>query len=326
MPIIAEYLDNPSYDHWKIMHLEKEILEKFDHPDLTVLSGTYLPRETLAQVLEQVKSSDHNHAVMVSLMDPFQGEEIQEAAAHPRFHLLSAEQFWLWLVATHRNFRKYTQAEVAPNQKFSWKFLCYQNKIFPPREHLYDTLDKLNSGIVTLSGHGVRDFNSVLDESCGMHETFLHQPVPIEEHMPNDIWSLGNLDIWKGSFLNIVSETVQTFDPNQHNMFLSEKSVKPLIGMRPFLHFGSAKISEILRQKGFETFEEDFGYQPDGCMENQARQLSEIITQIDNPEALYQKLYPKILHNRNHYEKACQAEWQVLDDFICSVHSQIAKV
>jgi hypothetical protein len=141
--------------------------------------------------------------------------------------------------------------------------------------------------------------------------------------MPNDIWSLGNPEIWQECFLNVVSETTQPFDPGTENVFLSEKSVKPFIGMRPFLHYGSPRMSELLRDRGFETFEEDFGYNPGDCHQDQAHQLRDIITSIDNPEALYKKLHAKILHNRNHFETACAAEWQGLQEIIAELHSQI---
>jgi hypothetical protein len=57
--------------------------------------------------------------------------------------------------------------------------------------------------------------------------------------IPHDIHSLGNLDIWQQHFLNVVGETEFM---HWDNMFISEKTWKPILGLRPFVINGQTKI------------------------------------------------------------------------------------
>lgn len=70
----------------------------------------------------------------------------------------------------------------------------------------------------------------------------------------NDITGLGHPDNWNSHFLNVVTETtIHT------NVFLSEKIFKPIIGMRPFIVLGDDKVYEVLKNWGFDTFDDIVG-------------------------------------------------------------------
>lgn len=70
--------------------------------------------------------------------------------------------------------------------------------------------------------------------------------------VPYDLLSLGKLDIWQGHFLNVVSETIcQPWEPT----FVTEKTFKPIIGLRPFVINGQPDTYSWLRKRGFKTFE-----------------------------------------------------------------------
>jgi hypothetical protein len=56
------------------------------------------------------------------------------------------------------------------------------------------------------------------------------------------------MNIWNNSYCVIVSETEPT-DPWQ----LTEKTWKPIMGMRPFLINGNSNISNVLKNLGFIT-------------------------------------------------------------------------
>lgn len=65
---------------------------------------------------------------------------------------------------------------------------------------------------------------------------------------PEDITSLGDLEIWRNSYLILVSETDEN-DPWQ----LSEKTWKPIFGLRPFLLNAHKDLYKILEKLDFYT-------------------------------------------------------------------------
>jgi hypothetical protein len=129
--------------------------------------------------------------------------------------------------------------------------------------------------------------------------------------IPNDIYSLGQLEIWNQSFINIVSETQFEFGPN---VFLSEKIWKPIIGLRPFIINGSPGIYRILKQAGFDCFEDLFPIAAlSNCNRNNGwkfdnhKHIIESLANFKNKNlsGIYNQLRPRLLHNqRLFYEYA----------------------
>ena len=70
----------------------------------------------------------------------------------------------------------------------------------------------------------------------------------------NDISTIGNIDNWRQHFLNIVTETTIHTD-----VFISEKTLKPILGYKPFIILGDNRIYDKLHEWGIDTFDELFG-------------------------------------------------------------------
>ena len=304
-------------ESWRQVLLEKEIAQMFDHEKLLVTTTAWLPDEVREAGLKKIKETENLHLLFLGMLDPhFPDESLKN---NPRVHNLSCRDFVFWLLIVGRHFYKYSRERILPEYPLEHNFLCYQRKVFPGREYMYDLL-KEEKGIVTLSNKEILDFNKLVDDSTGNKEVFPDPEIPEELMMPNDIWSLGNLGIWRKCFLNIVSETAVAHGADQYP-FISEKTFKPIIGMRPFLIYGNHNITAILKDRGFETFEDDFGFTFADSYQSQANQIKNIVKQIDNPDLLYKKLLPKIEHNKNHFDKAVANEWQRLKEKIEYIHS-----
>ena len=71
----------------------------------------------------------------------------------------------------------------------------------------------------------------------------------------NNITSIGSEINWNNHFLNIVTET----DFNTDSSFITEKTLKPIIGRRPFVILGDTKVYNILDKWGIDTFDDLFG-------------------------------------------------------------------
>lgn len=290
--------ENIYQTNWQAHKLANEIFNKFDSPNTLVFSTTWAGEKDKS-VLDDWLKEDNHTAIILSLFDPNAFEY-----AHPRATHIDSKDILFWLLASDRYFLSYTKEETSPN--FEYNFLCYQRKPIDYRVELYNLI-KDKKGIVTL-GNQEYYFNKTLPDHPG------YKDVGDELPIPNDIYSLGNIDIWNKCFLNVVSETVQLL--NSPNPFLSEKVFKPIIGMRPFIVYGNPNTSKLLQSKGFETFDDDFGFTPKDSYSKSALEISKVLDSLDNIELLYKKLLPKIVHNYENFRTIAQKEWQVLDDLV----------
>ena len=74
-----------------------------------------------------------------------------------------------------------------------------------------------------------------------------------DTHLANDIISLGEPQYWNKHFCTVVTESVMHSD-----VFISEKTFKPLIGLRPFIIIGDRHLYAKLKEWKFDTFEDLF--------------------------------------------------------------------
>jgi hypothetical protein len=123
--------------------------------------------------------------------------------------------------------------------------------------------------------------------------------------VPYDLCSLGNIDIWQNHFLNIISET--EFFP-WDTVFVTEKTLKPIIGLRPFLLNGQIKIYQWLRDNGFKTFNHYFpGIELENIKEFEVHdsiiEVLKYLATLDKKEilAMYNNMLPDLKHNRDRF-------------------------
>ncbi len=310
-----------------------DILRLFDSSQNLVVSTTWLDVDDSVwpHIDTWLQQDERNKVIIIALFDPDWCYLNTKYSNHPRVIKLIPNDYVFWLGNTNKHFIKYTKEDVCP-KNFSNKFLCYQRKAYSPRIDLYNKL-KDKTGIITLGSiqyefnnindipyhSGFKDIGwvtKVFNENLNRYE--YHTPPDILEDnktcvIPNDIYSLGNLHIWNTSFLNIVSETIIGPTFNQNELFLSEKPFKPILGMRPFIMYGHPNNIAKIKELGFETFDEDFGYIMGDNYESQVQAISEVVDNIDNPELLYKKLLPKITHNFENFKLIAEKEEKKLE-------------
>jgi len=211
-----------------------------------------------------------------------------------------------------RYFVDYCESQLAMTSA-DYIYINYNRK---PRDHRSALVNKLidqnllEHGIVTLGQANnmySRDvepqrhltLNETTDDAVG------NWGMNMDLGIPHDIHSLGSLDRWQRHFLNIVGET--EFLP-WDNMFISEKTWKPVLGLRPFLINGQTKIYQYLRSQGFRTFNH---YWPHIELEDIAEYCvhDSIIAVIkhlrsmsrEDLQNLYHAMLPDLIHNRNRF-------------------------
>jgi hypothetical protein len=120
--------------------------------------------------------------------------------------------------------------------------------------------------------------------------------------VPYDCTSLGRLDIWQNHFLNVVSETEwRPWDP----VFTTEKTLKPIVGMRPFVINGQVTEYQWLRDQGFKTFNHYFdGIEIENVKEFEVQDaivaLLKYLTTLERSDLqkMYNDMLPDLKHNR----------------------------
>ena len=108
----------------------------------------------------------------------------------------------------------------------------------------------------------------------------------------------------KHCLFELVLETLPHFPHNAPNLFITEKSWKPFFSGNPQLIFGNPNTLKELRNAGFETFPEIFdeSYDTEQVPEKRASIIQDNIKEvIKSPTSLYKKVYPKVVHNREHF-------------------------
>lgn len=144
-------------------------------------------------------------------------------------------------------------------------FMCLNRK---PHLHRQELVHKLmnrgldKKGIISLGVDNEKPY-----EIAGLNPIFLKDEVTDEKGdsckleeaghtygIANNIFSLGHINNWGNHFVNVVTET-EIASPG----FITEKTLKPIIGMRPFMILGDHFTYRILHDWGIDTFDDIFG-------------------------------------------------------------------
>lgn len=133
--------------------------------------------------------------------------------------------------------------------------------------------------------------------------------------------------LYQQTHYSIVPETNYT----GQGFFVSEKSAKVLLSQRACIWFAPENFLQNLRSLGFETFgdviDESYDrddYHRDWKRFERAWHSAEQLARFEDPVAVYEKLRPRLEHNRNHIltlERRCLDEWQQrMQELIPSEH------
>ena len=274
--------------HWSAGKLERQIVFQIgqsflaQHPNKTihiVVPSWFEPDA----VVNHIKEVNADIVAICSLTDPFGPIVSKLPDAIQIGYTTCGIPLDFWALACKKFFKSYTQEQLQPN--ITKLFLSYNRKPHPHRINLVQEL-KLSGldkfGYVTLGGTDL----TVGDTYEQYADSGAYDAVG-DLNIPNDIYSLGQSDIWNSCLFNIVSET----SPSQ--LFVSEKTFKPIIGMRPFIINGSLEILKWLQDAGFDCFLDL--WPADNIVDNLKHYQS-----VDL-QKLYTELLPRLENNRNKF-------------------------
>jgi hypothetical protein len=175
-------------------------------------------------------------------------------------------------------------------------YMCLNRKPHNHREYLFDSLrssNLLDRGLVSFGDQ--LTIEESLDDVVSLGEQAVHGHMSIK----NDIVTLGDVRNWSRCFINVVSETTVHTD-----LFISEKTWKPIIGMRPFMILGDQHIYQQLTDLGFDTFDDVFGtWWKDANWENRANSIVSILENfsLEDCAVCYKDIYTRLLNNRERF-------------------------
>ena len=209
---------------------------------------------------------------------------------------------------------KYKDEDVMLKE-YDKDFLCYQRK---PRvwrvdfANLVRKNDLLDNGIMTLGAKTEDEYDWSQGrtwEPITLNES--HEPYKDDGQnnptdfggIPNDLVTIGSLDVWNRCFLYISSETVfNQWEP----LFVNERIWKTMIGLRPFVIQGNPDTYKWLEGHGFKTFNQ---YWPHIKMEDSQTVLDDIIQVLkflntksaEEKMAMYDDMIPALKHNKQRF-------------------------
>jgi hypothetical protein len=298
------------------------------------------------QIIRTALASAEWQVIFITMTDPCEIEQVfSDLKLNEKDHdfsevgyTLDADPYEFDSVAiiTAQRFKTYTEEELLLTD-VRYRFISYSRKeryhrLLLTQALLDQKLDK--HGIVTMGvnpdepdwGHLNRTIGETPEQFADSGSLDVHG---IHDHanVPHDLWSLGNLHLWRHHFLHVVNESMflDFEDRRDHdrypyrgacsvdgNMtkrkFVSEKIWKPIIGMRPFVLNMNPVMYDWLESRGFHTFRK---YWPvditDAPVPRMALKTIDKICQIikwltEMPDsdilALYEQMRPQLHQNR----------------------------
>lgn len=209
--------------------------------------------------------------------------------------------FWLFFIEKYYNPYPIKQVEFKNPEHL---YMCLNRKRHSHRIELVDRLKEeglIKYGLVSLGGdleNNIPQLNLNVDvKKVDGNKATDYRTGDI----PNDISSIGDLTNWNNTLINVVTETT-----THTHTFISEKTWKPIIGLRPFMIVGDSKIYSYLKEYGIDTFDDLFGtgYEHP-WVHNRIEWVISNLKKYSNTNLLdmYKDLYPRLVKNKIQLQK-----------------------
>jgi len=310
--IIKEY-DVGWGPEWPLKQLEKEVVSNMlathinDNSRSVIVNSVWYNGDYHRQVLNELKILNPTHVFVVAMLDPpiVQLEWFAELGC-----IVKGIGYYpgpgfvdFFALAMDRFFIAPSNDVLLNSLCIDTAFMCLNRKPHPHRVRLYNSINGnnlLNQGFVSLGG--TPPVRVLENDSAGQN---LAPNGGAEQYgITNDIVTLGNISRWQRHLVNIVTET--SWDISQSDFF-SEKTYKPILGLRPFLIYTPGGGAKSLASKGFETYVNDFKDITDADLcepHNIVVFLSELCKQPTSYlQMKFLELKEKMLYNQANFKK-----------------------
>jgi hypothetical protein len=319
--ILKEY-DIGWGQNWPTKQLEQQLVKSFvgnhysDQSRSVIINGVWYSDEYHRSVMAELRELRPTHVFVVSMLDPpiIKLQWFEELACkiigigyYPGTGFLD-----YFAMFTEKFHQVVDQDLLLDADQIDTAYMCLNRKPHPHRLQLYQALSNLNlldRGFVSMGG--IPPLRLLGDNVKGQH--IAPNPGAEQYGIENDIATLGNLNRWQRHLVNIVTETVWDIEPSN---FLSEKTFKPILGLRPFLIYVPNGGIECLLSRGIEPYVGDFNDITDADL-TQSYNIPVFIDELCKQNANYYKmkftaLKEKLLYNREQFNKHVTKQKRIL--------------
>ena len=166
----------------------------------------------------------------------------------------------------------------------------------------------------------------VIDEQLSNFGELFPSKTPTSDEplftVPNDPFSLGDLNIWRDHVIHVVSDGLWVEKPDWLGGFmLCEKHWKPILGLRPFLVNGSYDGYLKLKELGFDVFEDQFPGDRstiESCHATIVNALQKFsVLTVEQRMEWYNSLMPRLLANQQRYFEIVAESKLEFENYIC---------
>lgn len=245
---------------WPLKQFESQILKDYLRPfredakRTAVINSVWYSHEHHAQTLQLIKDQNIQQVLLVAMLDAaIPQADWFDVPTRSIGYYPGPDFIDYWALMVDKFF---PPASVHAGQ-VDTAYMCLNRKPHWHRRRLYQQLSQRNlltQGFVSMGSNSSVAVTN-LPSDPGVSE--LAPNTGVQQHgIVNDIASLGDPVLWSRHLVNIVTETV--FDI-ANTYFVSEKIYKPILGGKPFLVYASDGAIPWLRDRGFQTYEKDFG-------------------------------------------------------------------
>jgi hypothetical protein len=162
----------------------------------------------------------------------------------------------------------------------------------------HDLLDKSRYSLVC---NGITLESNTLDEKQRLSypDWYIESGISDDTSGPDVYQRLFDPLWYSETYFSMVLET--TIDKKSSEIFITEKTFKPIMHGHPFMIYGQAGILAELKRWGFETYENIFDEEYDNIEDNEQRKnkIIDNIRNVDSSQFVTKLTLEKILHNRN---------------------------
>jgi len=213
-------------------------------------------------------------------------------------------------------FKDIKNSDIDLNKKRKYHFLCFNRNTQKYHRHFlilflykHNLLDK-----TILSA--LRELGDVFDDELNYLNEYKDEinekiPIEVDTHFLKNKMQFRTIDAirkvdYLKSYIHLVPETI--FEQNA--IFFTEKIVKPIRGIQPFIVLSQHNYLKELRKQGFKTFhpiiDESYDDEPDNTKRlkkifKEILRLSEM--SIDDIHNLYKSVIDICIYNKRHLEK-----------------------
>lgn len=306
--------------NWPMKQLEQEILEhtlsKFrnDNSRTVVINSVWYTGDYHQQVMQELRELCPTHIIVVAMLDPpvvkleWFNELNCEVIGEGYYPDSNVDYFAKFM----DRFYQMPDCDLLDESMIDTAYMCLNRKPHPHRLRLYQGLVNagiLDSGFVSMGG--IPPMRLLDNDVEG--QNFAPNGGIEQYGIGNDIASLGNINRWQRHFVNIVTETIWDIDACN---FLSEKTFKPILGLRPFLIYAPNGGIGCLKSRGIEPYVNDFADIVDIDL-TQPYNIVEFLQVLSGqPKSYWQmkfnQLKEKLIFNREQFNQHVSKQQRIL--------------